>query len=124
MFGGVAAKQRPGGPPQPAIAFTLSPHHPIPVEADYGLDAIYVWSSGEIWFLIEEGFVDQNLGAIMPGDLLSDQGMVVYRNLELLGAFAPLEDLADFGLERRGDQPGAQRLGLWLCWPRTPPPAA
>ena len=69
------------------------------VVPDYGLDAVHVWPSGEIWFSTEEGFQDGALGPIAAGDLLSDQGYVVYRNLELLGPFAPIEDLADFGLD-------------------------
>ncbi|MBI2929624.1 MAG: hypothetical protein HYY24_28510 [Verrucomicrobia bacterium] len=66
---------------------------------DFGLDALHVWTSGEIWFSVEEGFQDQRLGPIQPGDLLSNQGSIVFRNLELLARFAPLEDLADFGLD-------------------------
>jgi hypothetical protein len=76
----------------------LSRFHPGTVK-DYGLDAVYVWPSGEIWFSTEEGFQDQQLGPVQAGDLLSDQGFVVFRNLELMSAFAPIEDLADFGLD-------------------------
>jgi hypothetical protein len=75
------------------------PPTPGPVPRDYGLDALYLWPGGEIWFSVEEGFMDEQLGMILPGDLLSDQGRVVMRNLELLAAFAPIEDLADFGLD-------------------------
>jgi hypothetical protein len=35
--------------------------------------------------------------------MLSDQGFIVVRNLDLVQPFSPLEDLADFGLN-----------GLWL----------
>jgi len=77
----------------------LSRFHPMIESHDYGLDALYVWPSGEIWFSTEEGFQDQVLNMVTAGDLLSDQGAIVYRNLELLAAFAPLEDLADFGLD-------------------------
>jgi hypothetical protein len=66
---------------------------------DFGLDAIYIWPSGEIWFSTEEGFTDAQLGPITPGDLLSDHGYIVYHNLELLQAFAPMEDLAHFGFD-------------------------
>ena len=76
----------------------LSRFHPS-VPKDYGLDALHVWPSGEIWFSTEEGFQDQEHGPVMAGDLLSDQGLVVFRNLELMSAFAPQEDLADFGLD-------------------------
>jgi hypothetical protein len=76
----------------------LSRFHPS-VQKDYGLDALYVWPSGEVWFSTEEGFQDQQYGPVLAGDLLSDQGLIVFRNLELLSPFAPLEDLADFGLD-------------------------
>jgi len=77
----------------------LARFHPSMANPDLGLDAFYLWSSGEIWFSLEDGFQDQQFGPIQPGDLLSDDGYVVYRNLELLSPFAPIEDLADFGLD-------------------------
>ena len=64
-----------------------------------GLDAVFVWPSGEIWFSTQSGFQDKRLGPIRGGDLLSDDGYVVAGNLELVAAFSPLEDLADFGLD-------------------------
>ena len=76
----------------------LSRFHPE-TTGDFGLDALFVWPGGEIWFSVEDGFQDRELGAIGAGDLLSNQGIVVYRNLELMSAFAPIEDLADFGLD-------------------------
>lgn len=76
----------------------LARFHPAE-KKDYGLDAVFVWPHGEIWFSTETGFQDSELGGIMAGDLLSDQGYVVFRNLELMNAFSPLEDLADFGLD-------------------------
>lgn len=66
---------------------------------DHGLDAIYVWASGEIWFSLETGLPDSSVGGLQPGDLLSDQGYVVARNLDILAPFQPIEDLADFGLD-------------------------
>ena len=78
----------------------LARFHPAPgIGADYGVDALYIWPNGEIWFSVEEGFDDGQLGLILPGDLLSDQGYIVFRNLELVAAFSPLEDLVDFGLD-------------------------
>jgi hypothetical protein len=77
----------------------LSHFQPDKPNFDYGLAALYVWPSGEIWFATENGFLDNALGAIPRGTLLSDQGYIVYRNLELVGTFQPLEDLADFGLD-------------------------
>jgi hypothetical protein len=77
----------------------LARFHPSDRNRDYGLDALYLWPNGEIWFSTEEGFNDQIYGTIQGGDLLSDQGIIVFRNLELISAFAPIEDLADFGLD-------------------------
>lgn len=77
----------------------LSQFHPPPIPIDYGLDAIYVWPSGEVWFSLEQGFNDDVLDYIAPGDLLSDRGERVYRNRDLLRPFEPLEELADFGLD-------------------------
>ena len=80
-------------------ASLLERFHPPAGDHDYGLDALSVWPHGEIWFSLEEGFQDDLLGHVGPGDLLSDQGYVVYRNLDLMRPFSPLEDLADFGLD-------------------------
>jgi hypothetical protein len=77
----------------------LSRFHPPVVDHDYGLDALYVWPSGEIWFSTEEGFDDTQFGQILAGDVLSDQGFVVFHNLEMVSAFAPMEDVAEFGLD-------------------------
>lgn len=77
----------------------LSQFHPSEPEKDYGLDAVFIWPSGEIWFSTETGFTDNALGPISSGDLLSDQGYIVYRNLELLSPFKPNEDLSNFGLD-------------------------
>jgi hypothetical protein len=76
-----------------------------PVPADYGLDAVVLRSNGEIWFSTEVGFNVQRpddatqLEWIDGGDLLSTRGYVVARNRDLLAAFAPVEDLASFGLD-------------------------
>lgn len=63
-----------------------------------GLDALHVWPHGEVWFSVVNGFDSATVGPVHPGDLLSSGGWIVYRNLELLERFQPLEDLADFGL--------------------------
>jgi hypothetical protein len=102
----------------------LARFHPPPIPHDYGLDAIHLWPSGEIWFSLEEGFQDGTLGPIRAGDLLSDQGFVIYRNLDLVASFSPLEDLADFGLDALFILPGATPLlnatragsGLLIEW--------
>lgn len=72
---------------------------PVDRNRDYGLDAFHVWPSGEVWFSVETGFQGPHLEPYGHGDLLSDQGYVVARNLELVGPFQPIEDLADFGLD-------------------------
>jgi hypothetical protein len=77
-----------------------------PIPKVFGLDSAYVWPNGEVWFSIKTNFTDLRLGHIGYGDLLSDTGRVVIHNLDLLGPFAPLEDLADFGLD-----------GLTIVWP-------
>jgi hypothetical protein len=66
---------------------------------DYGLDVIVTRPFGEIWFSTEEGFLDEHLGWISDGDLLSTSGYVVARNLDLVSAFGPIEDLDNFGLD-------------------------
>jgi hypothetical protein len=71
---------------------------PTEPDVDVGLDAVYVWPSGEIWFSTKMGFNTPS-GQVGAGDLLSDQGYVVFGNLELVREFGPLEDLADFGLD-------------------------
>ncbi len=81
----------------------LANFKPESPDSDIGLDGLYVWPSGEIWFSVESGFVSSTAGGIQRGDILSDQGFVVIRNLDLVQPFSPLEDLADFGLD-----------GLWL----------
>lgn len=89
------------------LLMNFAPEDP---EHDYGLDAFFVWPSGEIWFSVEEGFMDAGLGPITDGDLLSDRGYLVARNLDLVRPFQPLEDLANFGLE-----------GLWVVSDAVPP---
>ncbi len=84
---------------------------PADPKQDYGLQAVYVWPSGEVWFSVQTGFTDTNSTQYLAGDLLSDQGYVVYRNLSLLSSFAPLEDLNNFGLD-----------ALFVVTDVTPPP--
>lgn len=72
---------------------------PKDAKADCGLRAVHVWPSGEVWFSLETGFTGPDFATYHPGDLLSDQGYVVCRNLDLVGTFQPLEDTASFGLD-------------------------
>jgi len=77
----------------------LANFHPIdPRPIPFGLDAVFVWPHGEIWFSIDANFTDLNLGPIQHGDLLSDIGRIVARNAELLQPFAPTQ-AKDFGLD-------------------------
>ena len=77
----------------------LSQFRPETAGHDYGLDALFVWPGGEIWFSTKEGFQDLQFGPVGAGDLLSDRGLVVFRNRDLVGAFQPAEDLDDFGTD-------------------------
>jgi hypothetical protein len=69
------------------------------VAQDYGLDALHVWAHGEVWFSTEVDFQDSNLGLVHAGDLLSNQGIIVYRNAELTTPFNPAGQTNDFGLD-------------------------
>lgn len=69
----------------------LAPFKPLSGTGDAGLRAFYVWPGGEIWFVTEKGFYDVNSAFYEPGDVLSDQGYVVYRAAELLSAFEPAQ---------------------------------
>jgi hypothetical protein len=81
---------------------------------DYGLDAFYIWPSGEVWFSVRSPFVSADGISYGAGDLLSDRGYLVYGNRDLVGAFQPSEDLGDFGL-----------AALWVVtdqgWETAPP---
>jgi outer membrane protein assembly factor BamB/sugar lactone lactonase YvrE len=79
----------------------LAAFQPNPKEQNYGLAAFHCWGwplISEVWFCTEKGF-DSALGPILAGDLLSSRGYIVYRNLELVAQFRPIEDLTDFGLD-------------------------
>ncbi|HEY6228551.1 MAG TPA: hypothetical protein VI282_15640 [Verrucomicrobiae bacterium] len=67
----------------------LSQFHPSEAK-DYGLDALYIWPTGEIWFSTTNDFSDTQLGPISAGDLLSDAGYIVYRNAGLIAALQPV----------------------------------
>ncbi len=80
---------------------------------DYGLNSVYVWPSGEIWFSTRDGFYDTQSNYFAGGDLLSDQGYLVYSNAELVSAFAPADGATNLGLD-----------GLFVLTDATPPAAA
>jgi hypothetical protein len=77
----------------------LANFQPAVTNHDFGLDALHVLPSGEIWFSVEESFTDQRLGAIQAGDLLSNNGYIVLRNGSLLSTFAPSDPTQDYGLD-------------------------
>ena len=66
---------------------------------DFGLDAVTMTPRGEIWFSVERGVWDANLGWISDGDVLSDRGYVVRRNRQLVDVCDPLVFCANFGLD-------------------------
>lgn len=77
----------------------LTHFSPIEDLADFGLDAVILRPDGEIWFSVEFGFNDSNLGPVSDGDVLSSSGYVVARNPRLLGNFKPAERDIDLGLD-------------------------
>lgn len=77
----------------------LDAFQPSNTAIDYGMDSLYIWPGGEIWFSTGQNFTSQTLGAIAAGDLLSDRGYIVFRNAEFLSAFAPAQTSPDFGLD-------------------------
>lgn len=77
----------------------LAKLEPSNLQGDAGLDALHVWPNGEIWFSTEISFESKKFGHVGQGDLLSDGGWIIFRNLDILQPFAPLEDLADFDFD-------------------------
>ncbi|MCK4661212.1 MAG: hypothetical protein KAV82_16955 [Phycisphaerae bacterium] len=77
----------------------LAPDDVLIADHDFGLDAVYVSKRGVIWFSVEEGFYDRTWGYISDGDVLSESGRVIYRNLDVVRRCYPLEDCANFGLD-------------------------
>jgi len=73
--------------------------HPTVTNYDFGLDALHILPSGEIWFSVEEGFTDSQIGAVKAGDLLSSYGFRVFNNEDLVAAFAPADPSLDYGLD-------------------------
>src|SRR5262249_2433744 len=77
----------------------LARFNPANPTNDFALESTYVWPSGEIWFSTGSGFYSTNSNFYGPGDLLSDQGYVVYRHSDLVSAFFSLNNTNDFGLD-------------------------
>jgi len=77
----------------------LARFNPTKPAADYGLAAVFRWPSGEVWFSTTRGFTGLDGNSYAAGDLLSDQGYVVYRNADLLSPFRPAAGSTDLGLD-------------------------
>jgi hypothetical protein len=77
----------------------LGSFHMANTNYDFGLRAFFIWPGGEVWFSVEEGFSDDDLGSVQAGDLLSSLGYRVFRNQDLLAAFAPADPSQDYGLD-------------------------
>ena len=65
---------------------------------DYGLDAVDVIRRGEILFSLPADVFSETLGWLHHGDLLSNRGVIVKRNQDLLSAFQPTSS-SDAGLD-------------------------
>jgi hypothetical protein len=72
---------------------------PAVTNHDFGLDAFWPLPSGEILFSTEEDFVDNRIGTVRAGDLLSSLGNRVFSNQDLVAAFAPSDPSLDYGLD-------------------------
>jgi hypothetical protein len=77
----------------------LALFHPAVTNQDFGLDAMRVFPDGEIWFSIAQGFTDNHLGPILPGDVLSNRGYRAFRNSDLVAAFQSADPSLDYGLD-------------------------
>jgi hypothetical protein len=77
----------------------LANFNPAKPDGDYGLSAVFLWPSGEVWYSTTQGFAGSGTEFYEAGDLLSDQGYVVYRNAGLVSAFAPTASGTNFGLD-------------------------
>jgi len=91
------------------LTSAFSPQPPAP---DVGLDAVQMMDDGEILFSIEEELFSETLGVMLrPGDLLSDKGVIVRSNEELLANFKPVEGQGDVGLDAIHVWPGRE---IWF----------
>ena len=77
----------------------LSKFHPADTNQDFGLDAFYVLPWGEVWFSVQTGFDDDQIGQVREGDLLSNLGYRVMNYQSLLFAFQPSDPSQDYGLD-------------------------
>ncbi len=61
----------------------------MPMVPDLGLKGVDVLPGGEIVFSITQDVFSETLGALHPGDLLSEQGRILRTNLQLIARFSP-----------------------------------
>lgn len=74
--------------------------NPKPVAGNVGLDAVFELPNGQIYFSTEIDLFDELLGVVLKhGDLLSDAGVVVRTNQQLLANFCPMPVVGDLGLD-------------------------
>jgi hypothetical protein len=71
----------------------------MPIAPELGLDAVQVTRGGEILFSVLSNIWSEALGVIGHGDLLSDRGLIVKRNQDLLAAFGGPAAQPDAGLD-------------------------
>jgi hypothetical protein len=71
----------------------------MPGVPDLGLDALQVTRRGEILFSIPSNVWSETLGWLRHGDLLSNRGVIVKRNQDLLAAFGLPASQPDAGLD-------------------------
>lgn len=71
----------------------------MPIVPDLGLDAVQVTRRGEILFSLPSDVWSETLGQIGHGDLLSNRGVIVKRNQDLLAAFGVPAAQPDAGLD-------------------------
>jgi hypothetical protein len=81
----------------------------MPIVADLGLDALDITQRGEILFSLPADVFSETLGPLQHGDLLSNRGVIVKRNQELLAAFRPPSS-TDAGLDAVQRMPDKQIL--------------
>ena len=71
----------------PTNEIEIAPAFNTPTAPRFGLGPFFVWPSGEVWFSVKTNFHDAYLGDITPGDILSDNGSIVFRMRDLLAQF-------------------------------------
>jgi hypothetical protein len=71
----------------------------MPIVPDLGLDALEILPGGEIAFSIRDDVFSETHGTLHSGDVLSNQGRIVWTNEDLLAAFAPQPAASGAGMK-------------------------